>query len=448
MESLSSYEQAFFVLSSAILLVLLSFGYGFASNAWELFPHDYVTEAWVQANSVISNVRGVPPDSDPVVFEREGAREVRPDSIQPGLTLISSSWKDMGWRTAVRLFDSSGKVVHEWGTSAEKVDPSLVGPFAGFRNFEPAGWFRLFSDGDLLISGTNVLARLNACGEVLWRTEPSEVGRFHHVGVLTDSTIWFPAGQEEVVSLPGLGKSEVDHEFVVKLSKSGEILKKVSILELIYENNLQDRIFRTNARGLQNGDLTHLNDIEILTNPLAEEYPSFEPGDLLISLREIHSLIVFDPDTEKVKWIESDHFIRQHDPDFLGNGWIGVFDNHWEGNHRGEVLGGSRITAVHTRTDSTRTLFSTSSSEVDTFYTRTAGRWQKLRNGNLLLTESRAGRVSEVTKSGQLVWEWVNQSAKSRVPEVYGARRVDITQKDVASWSCSSVDSVSTAQNQ
>ena len=180
----------------------------------------------------------------------------------------------------------------------------------------------------------------------------------------------------------------------------------------------------------------HLNDVEPLSGSMAAEYPRFDAGDLLVSLRDLHLVFVFDPETRTVKWHASDPFIRQHDPDFLGDGRIGVFDNNPDGTHRGTVLGGSRIVVLRPPSDSTSILFPTDRSE--TFYTEAAGKWQRLNNGNLLLTEAQAGRVVEVGPNGAPVWEWTREPHGSKVPQILDGTRYDLTPKEVNAWSCSS----------
>jgi hypothetical protein len=177
---------------------------------------------------------------------------------------------------------------------------------------------------------------------------------------------------------------------------------------------------------------------------MADEYPRFEAGDLVISVRRFHLVFVFDPESLDVKWHASDPFIAQHDPDFIGDGWIAVFDNQDDGTGRGSLLGGSRIVAVQPHTDSTKVLFPTEHSEP--FYTPSQGRLEMLDNGNMLLTETESGRVVEVGSAGHTVWEWIHGPYdESRVPEVTQASRHDLSQEEVASWSCSSVDSAQTA---
>jgi hypothetical protein len=160
----------------------------------------------------------------------------------------------------------------------------------------------------------------------------------------------------------------------------------------------------------------------------------------------VNLVFVFSPESKEVKWYADQPFIEQHDPDFFGDGWIGIFDNNID-NADGKVLGGSRIVAIQPHTDSVEVLFPTKSSEP--FYTRRRGKWQMLENGNMLLTETRAGRVVEVNPSGRTVWEWIYPpTEKSKVASVTKAHRTNITRPKVASWPCSSVDSVSTAQKQ
>jgi hypothetical protein len=184
-----------------------------------------------------------------------------------------------------------------------------------------------------------------------------------------------------------------------------------------------------------------LNDVEPLGASVADQYPLLEAGDLLVSLRDLHLVLVVDPGTGGVKWHVSAPHILQHDVDFFGNGWIGIFDNNRDFTKRGDMLGGTRTVAVQPGSDSTRVLFPTPHS--DPFYTAFRGKWQMLKNGNMLLTEARSGRVVEVTADGRTVWEWIHEPySDSLVPLVTKATRVDVTREEVASWPCSSVDSV------
>ena len=161
--------------------------------------------------------------------------------------------------------------------------------------------------------------------------------------------------------------------WILHVAPDGEVLRRIPVLDVLYTNGL--------ARYLVKGmlphpetileDPTHLNDVEPLGAERASAYPSFEAGDLLVSLRTPSLVFVVDPTSLEVKWTASTPFLHQHDPDFLGHGWTGVFDNNQDPTPRGTMLGGSRIVALSPSTDSMKTLFPTARSEP--FYTATAG---------------------------------------------------------------------------
>lgn len=74
----------------------------------------------------------------------------------------------------------------------------------------------------------------------------------------------------------------------------------------------------------------------------------------------------------------------------------------------------------------------------DPFYTNVQGKWQRLSNRNLLITEPSAGRVVEVTHRGETVWEWVvTPHGESETPEVTEGTRVQLTESQIDSWECS-----------
>lgn len=233
------------------------------------------------------------------------------------------------------------------------------------------------------------------------------------------------------------------------VGENGEVLDNINLLDVIYENDLEHILF---SHSMTSGDVTHSNDVDELGESMSDEYPLFEAGDLLVSPRNINTVLVFDPESKKIKWYATEPFIQQHDPDYIGNGWIGVFDNN---KGRGAEEGGSRIIGFKPHSDSTRIIFEPE--HLDRFYSFHKGDWEKLENGNMLLTESTAGRVVEVSPDGHLIWEWVHESYEagvfepgdSYVPAVPVARRYDLTRREISSWSCSAIDSTSfSAQNQ
>lgn len=432
--NLPSFDKIVFVLAVAAL----AFFYGFASSTRGWFPNDLLVEAWRQAKVVIPiGVR-----SPPFVYDRvydPGTRVKQPGGVQPGLTLVASNWSVSDWKPGLVLIDRNGRTRHRWTIDPVEVFPNSFTSLPVRMQFNPVHGSHLFSNGDVLINITDAgTARLDACGDVLWRLPANS---HHSIAAGEDGTFWISSAtadrppSADALGIPG---SAEYFDRLLHVTGDGEILQDIGIHDVLAgHDDLVRHVFRYQGTG---GGVTHLNDVEPLDPSLAEEYPLFEAGDLLVSLRNLHLVLVVDPDSERVKWHASEPFVMQHDPDFMGDGWIGVFDNNRDLTGRGERLGGSRILALQPHTDSTRVLFPTADS--DPFYTGTRGKWQRLENGNLLLTESNAGRVVEVSPDGRTVWEWaVEPYDESSMPAVTEGTRYPLTVDEVADWPCSPSDS-------
>jgi hypothetical protein len=76
-----------------------------------------------------------------------------------------------------------------------------------------------------------------------------------------------------------------------------------------------------------------------------------------------------------------------------------IFDN-------GMLRGWSRVVEVDPETD--RIVWEYPGEKGAPFYTRGRGGSQRLPNGNTLIAESNEGRAFEVTRSGEIVWEFRN----------------------------------------
>lgn len=441
-----SFEKVAFVLS----LMVLSLLYGWAARWHGWFPDGVLDRAQREVDKMLHD-----PSLAARVYDRDGVRLKRPEAVQPGLTLITSYW-DYGdeWETGLRLIDKRGTVLHDWRIDRESLFPDSVDRRGDPTSKNLHGAY-LFPNGDVLVNVDYVgTARLDACGRVQWRLPK---GTHHSIHRAADGSFWIPGTSQRPRArsarhpegFPGLD-DPVWLDQLLRVNAEGTVLESINVLDVLYANDLERYIVKAyqpqaSTDEPRTKDITHLNDIEPLSPSMAASYPSFEAGDLVVSLRGIDLVFVLDPDSNKVKWHASDPFIRQHDPDFMGAGWIGIFDNREDFSKRGTMLGGSRIVALQPHTDSMQVLFPTPRSAP--LYTDALGQWQYLANGNLLLTESKAGRVVEVAPNGETVWEWVIRAYDdARVSRVPGATRYDLTPEDVQTWPCSSSDSTDTAR--
>ncbi len=443
----STLEKGLFVFSVALLAFLL----GFATRWHGWFPDALLERASQQATALSESWSGGPAALNDRVYDWSGVRAPQPSAVQPGLTLLTSSWRsEAGWTAGLNLIDAQGTVVHRWRVNKDALFPDSIDR-RGTPTLKALHGTYLFPNGDVLVNVEYVgTARLDACGAVQWRLP---MGTHHAIARADDGSFWIPGtsrtprtgSDRSPNGFPGIDEP-IWLDQLLHVSEEGTVLDRINVLDVLYGNGLERHIFKAykphRSPGVGKGvgkDVTHLNDVEPLSSSMAEDYPLFEAGDLLVSLRYLDLVFVFDPQSGTVKWHTTSSLIQQHDPDFIGDGWIGVFDNNRDYTKRGTILSGSRIVAFQPHTDSTEVRFPTAYS--DPLYTGARGKWQQLANGNMLLTESMAGRVVEVTPDGRTVWEWVQEAYDgTRVPVVTKGTRYNLRKSEVAKWPCSPAD--------
>jgi hypothetical protein len=413
-----------------------AWGYGVLSFKNGLFPYEQVKSAVAAARNSF-DVMFVPHHLYPAVYDFSGARVHDRGRISNGSTLITSYFSDLDWRPGIKLLDVDGNVLHTWNA-----DPSILFPEkSNLINNYVHGTY-LFPNGDILVNLEFMgLVRMGPCGDIKWKL--GAPAAHHSITPSPDGNFWVSTnviwpddqeGRSHLAEYPLL-QPPLYEDHATKVSPDGKVLQDINLIDVVYRNHLERAIRKIGRQ--YSGDIFHLNDVEELTAEMAESYPLFEAGDLVVSLRYLDLVMVFDPDTLAVKWYSLDLTIQQHDPDFIGDGWIGIFDNNDDGA-RGAYLGGSRIVAIQPHTGARKVLYPNSGA--DPFYTSAGGKWQLLPNGNMLMVEARKGRALEVAPDGTTVWEWVNERYdEKRVSEVLEATRYDIGPDEIASWGCARV---------
>ena len=139
--------------------------------------------------------------------------------------------------------------------------------------------------------------------------------------------------------------------------------------------------FRDDAR---RRDVLHTNAVKVLSRALAPKFPLFKPGQLLVSLRHLDALAVLDPDSGKVVWAARGPWRGQHDPSFLDNGQLLLFDNYGSPQ-------GSRVLEYDPRTQAFP--WSYPGENGTPFFSHIRGMSQRLPNGNTLIVNSDGGEV-------------------------------------------------------
>ena len=322
-------------------------------------------------------------------------------------------------RPEVRLIDMQGNLVHIWTYPPDSVnilDHAII-----------------LENGDVVvIEKFKQLLRLDWDSNPVWRHR-MEV--HHDVVPLADGTFYtivrdirehrglqvrFPA----IVRLSADGL-EIDRWSTYEyLEEMGAVLDRRSFLDTVLdsliatdnaaladENLHKRRSLRKYARGNRVYDYFHLNTISLLPEtPLAGD-PRFRPGNLLVCFRNVNQIAILDGDSKEMLWAWGEGDLEwPHHPTMLADGSILVFDN-------GVERKSSRVLEIDPETR--RIEWQYRGDPPGTFYTYEKGSAQRLPNGNTLISEGNEGRAFEVTRTGEIVWEWLN-------PEIGKRRRVQI----------------------
>lgn len=155
------------------------------------------------------------------------------------------------------------------------------------------------------------------------------------------------------------------------------------------------------GRSMSIHEYYHLNSVEVLEeSALGGSDDRFRAGHLLLGLRNANVAAVVDAESGDPLWVwGQDQLDLPHMPTLLSSGHLLVFDN-------GTQRGWTRIVEVEPR--SGRVTWQYPERPDPGFFSEWRGGVQRLPNGNTLVCMSEEGRVLELTREGELVWEFWN----------------------------------------
>ena len=385
------------VVSVVALVFLLVMG-AFVGGMWTTYK---TWEPWKVMNDVRNAAHswrttgfwGLPDDS----FVRRGDKQSDegfvvhdPAKAAPGYWVINRYDAHLR-RYVVDLYEATGKLVQ-----SRVLDYSKINPDGSPEEF--AHITTMLPDGSILVVWDDRpgMARLDACGDVMWsRTDQI----YHHSiekgvdGYWTWQSKVYPGGE--------------DQRMIRFDPETGDILESIDLIDDVIGRSDADRLAlvvpenyrfdRDVAAGVR-ADIIHPNDLEELLPEMAAAFPEFSAGDLLISNRNIDQLAVIDRKTHAVKWTEYGPWLHQHDADFQRDGTITVFSNYPDRFR-------SAIIEIDPKTGLSKDKFAGTGLRFDSFI---MGKHQRLANGNWMITSSMQGWVLEVDPQGQIVSEFNN----------------------------------------
>jgi hypothetical protein len=360
-------------------------------------------------------------------FAGDGVVVSQPERMAPGVTFVTGLF---GNRLGARLYAADGTLLHEWPIDFFKVAPEVMSyPFDALIHGD-----LLYSNGDFVVNlDGRSLMRVSACGDIVWQNH--EKGH-HSLAFDDEGYIWSPINGGRYVN-----RTVTDAPFnfnrIARFDpETGEKLEEIDLVDALIEADALGLIL---ANTVKLKDMMHLNDVEVLTADKAEAFPQFSAGDLLLSSRHYNQIWVLDGQDHSLKWWFAGPMIGQHDPDFQPDGRITVLDNRPGGRASADPAevgdrGGSRILSIAPETKQFDVLYA--SSERNSFYTPYRGKHQLLDNGNILITETDAGRVFEVTPEGEVVWSFINAYDDTRVGWVMKATRLPESYASIGEITC------------
>jgi hypothetical protein len=244
----------------------------------------------------------------------------------------------------------------------------------------------VFNDGD----GGNTIRRIDWCGKPLW-TVYRRTG--HAVNIANDELWHLQTGS-----------------LVKRDPETGEVRRKIPWQNVVSANSelgILDMRHRIQPN-VKLKDTYHLNDIDPLPAELASAYPSFEKGDLLISARSLNLVFVMDPETLRAKWWHVGGWRRQHDPEWMRDGKISIYDNQMV--PRGQESW-SRIVQIDPKNDTREVAYDGRKHNV---YSAIRGKHQILRRGGIVMTVPQQGRAIIVNETGKLKVDFRNKYSKNK----------------------------------
>jgi len=366
-------------------------------------------------------------------YKGDGLRTYDPPRAQPGLTLVQGL---MPGGAQVRLYSIDGKELHRWPVDFFKVwpDPQHIVPD---YNIPKSEWgyhtqgFSVNPDWSIVVTfGDLGAAKLDACGNPIWKVDHM----IHHsVTRDPDGGYWFPdytpiPDLDEALLPPGMSRDELMQNLdgkldfyaaaVLKVDADGRPQQEFSVLKALVDAKMEDLLF--DGATYDPSAPIHLNDVELVTPALAAKIDGVSEGDLLVSLRTMHTLAILSRKDGHILWHKTGPWVRQHDPDIMPDGTIEIFNNR--GWAAGRFVDGSQILSYDPATDKTTVLVPMG--DADQFESDILGTHQRLANGDFLIAESRNGRVFEVTPSGDVVWDMVIPFDETYASLVEMAQRV------------------------
>jgi hypothetical protein len=358
----------------------------------------------------------------PTIYPR-GVTICKIDRVEPGYVLLTPKAPGRG---AILIDNLTGNILKEWkygGMPARLLPNGNI--FLHEKGSVPG--LPIYYAGDL--------TEFDWDGKKLWQWKGEIPGRppvtspFHHDFERLEN------GNTLVLAMNRMRHSnmsdrEIMDDVFYEVTPDGKVIWELKTVDLYNQFGFTDEqkklIF--DQTGVFGPDWAHCNSLSVV--PKNKWYDRgdqrFKPGNIYTSFRDLNIVCIIERDTKKIVWKlgpnypdgKMNQIIGQHDgymipKGFPGEGNILIFDNGGEAGYPRKIRGYSRVIEVNPVDkeivwEYKAVAWGELVTQQGHFFSNYVGNAQRLSDGNTLIDEGWPGRLFEVTKQGEIVWEWLS----------------------------------------
>ena len=416
------------------LIPLLAFFYLTAVGffAWGAFSVKYDIFPWKQLVAIYEDVIGYFTFEDgpektakeKVVLHHQeskskfdfGGLKIRDTEFQDNGYLLISGFNKSHNQVVVELFSlAQNKVLHTWVPPVREIldrTPQFTKGSNTLKTYKVMHPL-LLKDGSIVFtSGLGPMVRMDSCGNIMWVL----AHRFHH-SIEQDHLGNIVACSIIVGGDPGTVLQSRD-DGVAVVSLAGELLAEYSITKALLNNGYRGLIYGV---GRYEHDRLHLNDAQ----PVHRDTKDARTGDILLSIRHLSAVALFEPKSGLIKWLKVGPWLNQHDINVLADDTYSIFGNDivrdvkGKGSHLVEA-GKSEIYIYDALTDTVSQPYSAVMAR-ENIQSKTQGRSRVLSNGDVYIEQTDSVRMLRISQDN-VRWEYVNAVTENTVGALHWSR--------------------------
>lgn len=391
------------------------------------------------------------------IFEEITVWTDQPDKVHNGYNLVSGG-VTANSVTEVRMIDNKGKTIHSWHhdlsnlTNTTEYKNYLNEIRNGDKVTKPLNYnnsdIRLADDnnGDLLVSSQiehgstgdyefSKLSRIDSKSKEKW----SRIGHYHHEFALNNKKQIIAINSKlykknkflhYITDNKGHNYKYIDIIIEVIDSETGKLMFSNSLHEALLNSNfghyisVASRYHDYHYNNISIFDPYHVNSVAYVEKEHAEKIDFLEEGDFLISMRNQSLLLALRPSENKIIWVKRGPWASQHNLKITDDGKLRIFDNEgfkviadkkFDNDFNNNQTIRARLLEYDPNTEKTRVLFKNTSTKSMSSTTRSL--FRELNDKSLIITSNKQGRILQVDKDGNFIWELRGTPDRNKILE-------------------------------